>query len=370
MKFTVSKEKFFHVLQKVSNVTPIRSTLPILSCILFTVKDNILKMRSTDLEITMTASCQVKMEEEGAIAIPSKIIKEITGELPDTDLYFHIEDEQVIITTGVGGEYKIMGYPAMEFPTEPVVDDSKMVTLQADKFKRIVEKTGFAVSRDEMKVALNGILFQFLNAELRAVSTDGHRLVKYTLKEFQGAGDIKDIIVPPKFLNLCVASMRNVDFVTLRIGANHVMLELEDTTIYSRIIEERFPDYESVIPAENDKKIRVNIDDLMSVVKRVGIFASKNTRQISLSFSQNSALVKAEDIETASTAKESIELEYQGENFVIGYNSDYLREMIRHIDGDRVEIHLKNALMAGLFFPTEQLPDEEILFLLMPIRLI
>ncbi|MCK4813538.1 MAG: DNA polymerase III subunit beta [Candidatus Marinimicrobia bacterium] len=369
MKFTVSKQDFFLVLQKVSNVTPIRSTLPILSSILFTVKDNTLKMRSTDLEITMSASCKVIMEEEGAIAIPSKIIKEITSELPDTQLHFHIEDEQVIITTEEGGEYKIMGHPAMEFPTEPIIDDSKVVTLQAEKFKRIVEKTSFAVSRDEMKVALNGVLFQFFENELRAVSTDGHRLVKYTLKEFQGAEDIKDIIIPPKFLNLSVSSLKNVDFVTLRIGSNHVMLELLDTTIYSRIIEERFPDYESVIPAENNKKIFVKIDPLLSAVKRVGIFASKNTRQISLSFSHNSALIKAEDIETASTAKESISLEYKDEDFTIGYNSDYLRELIRHIDGDTVEINLKNSMMAGLFFPTEQLPDEEILFLLMPIRL-
>ena len=369
MKFTVSKENFFNVLQKVSNVTPVRSTLPILSCILFTAKDNTLKMRSTDLEITMAASCDIQIEEEGAIAIPSKIIKEITGELPNTLLNFHVEDEQVIITTESGGEYKIMGHPAMEFPTEPIVDDSKIITLQAEKFKRVVEKTGFAVSRDEMKVALNGVLFQFGENELKAVSTDGHRLVKYTLKEFQGAEDIKDIIVPPKFLNLCVSSIKDVEFVTLRIGHNHVMLELLNTTIYSRIIEERFPDYESVIPAENDKKILVDIDQLLSVVKRVGIFASKNTRQISLGFSHNKALIKAEDIETASTAKEELSLEYKGEDFVIGYNSDYLREMIRHIDGDKVDIHLKNALMAGLFFPVEQQADEEILFLLMPIRL-
>lgn len=369
MKFTVSKENFFHVLQKVSSVTPVRSTLPILSCILFTVKDDELKMRSTDLEITMSASCEVKMEQEGAVAIPSRMIKEITSELPNTDLHFHIDDEQVIITTTLGGEYKIMGYPAMEFPTEPIVDDSKIITLQAEKFKRIVDKTGFAVSRDEMKVALNGVLFQFGKSELHAVSTDGHRMVKYTLKEFEGADEIKDIIVAPKFLNLCVASIKDVEFVTLRIGYNHVMLELKDTVIYSRIIEERFPDYESVIPAENDKRVIVDIDELLSVVKRVGIFASKNTRQISFTFSENSALVKAEDIETSSTAKEKLSCQYNGEEFVIGYNSDYLREMIRHIDGDKVDIHLKNSLMAGLFFPTEQLPDEDILFLLMPIRL-
>ncbi len=369
MKFTVSKQDFFQVLQKVSNVTPVRSTLPILGCILFTVRDNTLKMRSTDLEITMAASCGIKMEEEGAVAVPSRIIKEITGELPDTDLHFQVENEQIVITTGEGGEYKIMGHPAMEFPTEPVIDDSKTVTLQAEKFKRIVEKTGFSVSRDEMKVALNGVLFQFYEKEMRSVSTDGHRLVKYTLKEFEGADDIKDIIIPPKFLNLCVNSIKNIDYVTLRIGSNHVMLELEDTTVYSRIIEERFPDYESVIPAENDKRIFVDIDELLAVVKRVGIFASKNTRQISLTFLNNKAIVKAEDIETSSRAKEEIALKYEGEEFTIGYNSDYLREMIRHIDGDTVEINLKNALMAGLFFPTEQKADEEILFLLMPIRL-
>lgn len=370
MKFSVRKKDFFQVLQKVSNVTPIRSTLPILSCILLTAKNDALNMRSTDLEITMSANCDVDIVEEGSIALPSRMLKDITSELPNTILHFEIDGEGVLITTDEGGEYRITGFPASEFPSEPIIDDSKSVSMEAAKFARLVEKTGFAVSRDEMKVALTGVLFQFSENALCAVATDGHRMVRYTLKEFKGSSEINDIIVHPKFLNLSVSNIKDIDFVTLRIGRNHVMLELKDTTIYSRIIEERFPDYESVIPASNDKEIVIDIDLLLSAVKRVGLFASRNTRQIGLHFKENSALMTAEDMETSSKAREIIDVEYSGEEFSIGYNSDYLREVIRHIDGDKVRMKLKDPLSAGLFFPTEQLDEEDILFLLMPIRLL
>jgi len=327
-------------------------------------------MRSTDLEITMSADCPVDVIEEGSIALPSRMLKDITGELPDTLLHFEIQEEKVELTTEEGGKYSIMGFPANEFPSEPIVDDSKSVSLEADKFARLVEKTGFAVSRDEMKAALTGVLFQISDTRLRAVSTDGHRLARFTLKEFKGSNDIADIIVHPKFLNLCVSNLKDIDFVTLRIGRNHVMLELKNTTIYSRIIEERFPDYESVIPANNDKKILVDIDVLLSAVKRVGLFSSKNTRQIGFKFSGNKALLTAEDMETSSRARETIPVEYSGEEFDIGFNSDYLREVIRHIDGDKAKLEFRDPLSAGLFFPDMQKDEEDILFLLMPIRLI
>lgn len=369
MNFKVSKKEFYSILAKISKVTPTRSTLPILSCILFTVENKTLHLRSTDLEITMSANCSATVEEEGSIAIPSKIILNITSELPDSELNFDISEERVVITTQEGGEYKIMGKPASDFPNIPIINQSKVFSLSSDKFHRIIEKTTFASSHDEdMHAALNGVLFQFNDNELVAVSTDGHQLSKFVLKEYNSSEDIRNIVVPIKFLNLCITSIKKLDNVKLRIGKNHIMMEGDKSTIYSRLLEHKFPDYESVIPTSNEKKIIVDIDKLIQSTKRIGIFANESTRLIVFSFSENNMNISAEDTSIASFASEDIEIEYSGDEFKIAYNNDKLREILRHVDGDKLKIFLNTPLSAGLFFPFEQQDKEDSLFLLMPLR--
>jgi len=369
MNFKVSKKEFYSILSKISKVTPTRSTLPILNCILFTVENNTLHLRSTDLEITMSANCSATVEEEGSIAIPSKIILNITSELPDTDLNFTVADMQVVITTPEGGEYNMMGKPASEFPNIPIINQSKVFLLSPDKFLRIVDKTTFASSHDEdMHAALSGVLFQFNDNELVAASTDGHQLSKFVLKEYDGSEDIRDIVIPIKFLNLCTSSVKNLDDVKLRIGKNHIMMEGDKSTIYSRLLEHKFPDYESVIPTSNEKKIVVDIDTLIQSTKRIGIFANESSRLVVFSLTENNMKISAEDTSIASSASEDVEIEYSGDDFKIAYNNDKLREILRHIDGDKIKIYLNTPLSAGLFFPFEQKENEDSLFLLMPLR--
>ncbi|MEA3499591.1 MAG: DNA polymerase III subunit beta [Candidatus Marinimicrobia bacterium] len=369
MNFKVSKKEFYSILSKISKVTPTRSTLPILSCILFTAEKDTLHLRSTDLEITMSANCSATVEEEGSIAIPSKIILNITSELPDTDLNFEISEEHIILTTPKGGEYKIMGKPASEFPSIPIINQSKVFSLPSDKFHRIIEKTTFASSHDEdMHAALNGVLFQFNDNKLVAVSTDGHQLSKFVLKEYDSSEDIRDIVVPIKFLNLCAISIKNLEKVKIRIGKNHIMMEGDKSIIYSRLLEHKFPDYESVIPTSNEKKIVIDIDKLIQSTKRIGIFANESSRLIVFSFSENNMNISAEDTSMASSASEDIDVEYTGDDFKIAYNNDKLREILRHIDGDKLKIYLNTPLSAGLFFPFEQKEGEDSLFLLMPLR--
>ena len=369
MNFTISKKEFYSVLSKISKVTPTRSTLPILSCILFTAENDTLHLRSTDLEITMSATCKATVEEEGSIAIPSKIILNITAELPDTDLYFAISEETVIMTTAEGGEYRIMGKPASDFPSIPIINQSKAFSLPTDKLSRIVEKTTFASSHDDdMHAALSGVLFQFKEKELVTASTDGHQLSRFILKEYECSSDIRDVVIPVKFLILCLTSIKNIDNVKLRIGKNHIMMEGDKTIIYSRLLEHKFPDYESVIPTNNERKIIIDVDKLIQSTKRIGIFANESSRLVVLSFSPNKLKISAEDTTISSSANEEIDIEYSGDDFKIAYNNEKLREILRHIDGDKLKIYLNTPLSAGLFFPLEQKDNEDTLFLLMPLR--
>lgn len=369
MKFTVSKNDLYQSLQKVSRVSPVRSTLPILSCILVTAEKDELSFRATDLEITMETFCKGAIEEEGSIAIPGRMILDITSELPETELSFTVENESIEIKTPQGGEYRISGRLSAEFPGTPMIDDSTTILFSPEKLQRLVEKTIFSVSHDEMKAALNGVLFQFSENTLRGVATDGHKLVQITCEEFETNKLERDVIIPVKFLNVSVSNLKGSEEIRFKVGKNHVMLETEESVIYTRIIEERFPDYESVIPVKNPNKVIVDIDDFLSAIKRIGIFANKNTHQIALSFSNNHLVISTEDPETASTAKEEMDLSYEGEPLTIGYNAEYLKEAVRHIDGEKAHIFLNTPLSAGLFYPEEQQEKEHLLILLMPIRL-
>ncbi|MDK2975784.1 MAG: polymerase subunit beta [Candidatus Marinimicrobia bacterium] len=369
MNFTVSKNDLYQSLQKVSKVTPVRSTLPILSCILVTAEDGELRFRSTDLEITMETFCKADVEERGSIAIPGRMILDITSELPETELTFSVKNESIEIKTPQGGEYRITGRSSAEFTGVPLIDDSTTILFSTEKLQRMIEKTIFSVSHDEMKASLNGVLFQFRKNFLRGVATDGHKLVQLTYENFVNNTLERDVIIPVKFLNVCLANIKNIDEVRFKVGKNHVMLETEESVVYTRIIEERFPDYESVIPVKNPNKVLVDIDTFLSAIKRIAIFSNKNTHQIALTFNENKVVISTEDVETASTAKEELTLSYEGEPLTIGYNAEYLKEVIRHIDGERAKIFLNTPLSAGLFYPEEQLENENLLILLMPIRL-
>jgi DNA polymerase-3 subunit beta len=369
MKFTVSKNDLYQSLQKVSRVAPVRSTLPILSCILLTAEKDELRLRSTDLEITMETFCKADVAEEGSIAIPGRMILDITSELPDTELSFTVQEENIEIKTPQGGEYHISGRPSAEFPGIPMIDDSTTILISPDKLQRIVDKTIFSVSHDEMKAALNGVLFQFKENLFKAVATDGHKLVQLTYDDFETNGLERDVIIPVKFLNVSVSNLKGASDIRFKIGKNHVMIETEESVIYTRIIEERFPDYETVIPVKNPNKVTADIDLFLSAIKRIGIFSNKNTHQIALSFNNNKVVISTEDVETASTAREEMALQYEGEPLTIGYNSEYLKEVVRHVDGEKVCIFLNTPLSAGLLYPEKQEEHENLLILLMPIRL-
>ncbi len=370
MKLSTSKTEFQTALQKLSRATPTRSTLPILSCVLFQVNEGNTILRATDLEITIVVTLATSIEDPGSAAIPLQTLLDITNELPeDARLTISVDDKYRVELKTEAGTYDIMGKPPEEFPAMPEVDNRKSVGVSTEALRSIIQTTSFAVSRDELKPALTGVLFRFGKDELTAVATDGHRLVRYIRSDYQSQEFTGDVIVPKKFLSLIATALSGEDSTQMWLGDNHLTATIGSDTYFTRIIDERFPDYESVIPKDNDKELKVDRFALLSAVKRVSIFSNKSTHQIALDLKEARSRITTEDPEKSSKAQEQVVCEYHGDDLLIGYNASYLKDILTHIDAESIVVKLKTPISAALFYPESQEENIDLTMLLMPIRL-
>jgi len=367
MKFSTSKNELQEALQKLSKATPLRSTLPVLSCVLINATNEKTTLITTDLELTIKIKLSVSIETEGSAAVPLKQLYDITNEFPDgTRITISKDNKNKIEINTLSGSYDLMGKQKEEFPATPKPDDTKKIKILGKKLKDLINATLFAVSKDDLKPSLTGVLFRFNSNGLTVVSTDGHKLVKivednYKIDTFSG-----DIVVPRKFLSYLSSHLKEEEIV-LSVGETHLTATINQDTIVSRTISEVFPDYESVIPTDNNNELLVDKKTLLGAIKRVSIFSNKSTHQIAFSISKEQMFITTEDPESSSKAKEEIIATYKGENLTIGYNGEYLKEVINHTSGDEVTIKLNTPISATLFIGNNT--DENKIMLLMPVRI-
>ena len=369
MNFTTSKREFFEALQKVIGVVPQKTTISILTCVLMDLDGDTLNMTGTDLEISITTSLQVSGHENGSAAIPAKILLEIVRELPDVPLHIQDDSSNKIIIKTEKGEYKIATQPKEDFPKIAVEEGEFSFIMDAGLLSRMVEKTIFAVSIDELRPALTGINIELYPNEIRLVATDGHRLAKVSKVNFPVKKDIqKNLIVPTKTMTLLMKNPQSSG-VKIQIGEDHVVFYLENSVVYSKLINGAFPNYDRVLPKDNDKELRVNRDLLIAALRRVSIFSSSLTHQVRLILSSHEMTIRSEDIEFGAEAKEVIPSQFSDEWLQIGYNSNYLMDVLRHVDTEEVVFELKDGNNSAIITPAVTEERESVLYLLMPIRI-
>jgi len=368
MNFKLSKKELLNSLQKINRVIPTRSTLPILSCVLFEIKKNTLFLRATDLEQTILIKIDITSSSEGKLAIPVKTLLEITQEIPDENLSISINPENKVEIKTDFGNYSIMGKTANEFPEMPSVENPVIIKMGKKELNEIIQDTLYATSRDEMKISLQGVCINVDGKQITAVATDGFRLVKRISKTKEENTYKGQVIIPTKFLTVLQSHLGDNNL-KLILCSNHIQIDNGNTTLVSRIIREKYPDYESIIPSDNDKIAVINKNDLLSAVKRVSIFSNRTTRQIALTFENNKAIITTEDPENITSGHEEIICEYKEESITIGFNANYLKEMLNHQSTEEVFIKLKSSLGAGMILPKDDKSEKEILSLLMPIRI-
>ena len=369
MKISINKNELQFSIQKLSKAIPNRSTLPILSCVLLQTNNNEIILRSTDLEITIIISIPASVERKGSSAVPIHTLINITNELPDGRITIEIDDQHKIRLTTELGTYNLMGKPAEEFPAIPEIDEKTPLPIKSDLLNEIIKSTSFVISHDDLKPALTGLYLKLEKNRLTTVGTDGHRLVRYIVNDYETDGFTGEVIIPKKFLNLLGSLLVDDDKTQLWISANHATATSDGVKVLTRIIDERYPDYESVIPKENKKKLVVNKERFLGAVKRTSIFSNKMTHQISITLDKDMVLIKTEDPETASRGQEEMKGEFSGEPLTIGYNANYLKDILSHVESENLVIKMDTPISATLFEGESEDKNRDITMLLMPIRL-
>jgi len=368
MKFSVRSADLQKALSKTVSVVPTRSTLPILENLLFDVHSNTLKITATDLEIYISVSLEVQGSQNGTIAIPAKRIFDTVRALPDTIVSFTIDTETNKIKMKTeNGEYTLTGESSEEYPATPEFKGETEVPIDASILQKHIATTLFAVSADELRPAMMGVLFQFSKSGISTIATDGHRLVKFINKNI-GSKTNKDIIIPAKALSL-IDKVATGSEAKVSISATHVMFKFNDTSLISRLIEEKYPNYESVIPLDNEKKLVVNKHEMLQSVRRVSLYSSSTTHQIRFSIGKDELKITAEDQDYGSEAREKVSCDYDSDNLEIGFNSGYVVDVLSHLGADEVEFKLSSPNRAAVVSPVAQESGEDILMLVMPVRL-
>lgn len=367
MKFNVSSSELVKALSAVSGAVPNKATLPILETILFETEDGRLKLTATDLEISIIEYMDADIEDGGSVAIPARRLVETLRQLPDIPVAFEVDDNFNIKFRTDKGTYKLVGDDPDEFPEVPNLDEGHTLNTTKDIILKAIEKTLFAVSGDDLRPAMMGVYFEMGPEESKFVATDGHRLVKYIKTDLTSDEELS-FIVPEKALSL-VQKALHAEECDMQVTDDHVQFKSGNTIVITRLINEQYPNYESVIPHENDKVMTISKEQMLSTVKRVAIFSSSTTRQIRLQLNKDKLTIRAEDIDMSSEAKETIACEFAEEEMEIGFNAKYLADVLGNVDGDEVFFEFSTPNRAGIVKPSEEGDEEQMLMLVMPVML-
>jgi DNA polymerase III subunit beta len=347
MKFKTDKNQIFKTLQKVQNAVSSKGTLPILSNILLeTQKDNI-KITATDLDIGISSIMPVKPEMEGAITLPAKKFLDIIKELPDSgDIHVSTKKNNTVSIECGKIFFKIMGLPKDEFPQQPDFKNKDTITILQDTLKNMISMTIFAVSRDETRYVLNGTLLVINGKNIKLVATDGRRLAVVE-KNLQKETIVnKTVIIPTKTIQELHRLLEEGE-VKISFDENQVLFDLGDTVIISRLIEGEFPNYEQVIPKEVKDKIVIDRDALLSAAKRASILTNQDSVAIKLDVSKDKMAI-SKNTPYMGEVREEVDISYKGKEMTVGFNPNYIIEVLRNIDTKDVGLELADSDKPGV----------------------
>lgn len=370
MRFIVSTSTLLKQLQAVSGALSSSTVLPILENFLFQIKDGNLTISATDLQTSMTTFLPVETNENGRIAIPSRILLDTLKSLPEQPVTFSVDDKTFAVEIKAGdGSYKLSGENGEDFPKIPVVENASSVSLPASVLAEAINKTIFAVSNDELRPAMTGVYCQLSPQHFTFVATDAHKLVRYRRKDAKSE-TATSFIMPKKALTLLKSSLPSEDVnVSVEYNSTSAFFKFGNISLVCRLIDERYPDYDAVIPLNNPNKLTIERLAFLGSLSRVAIYANKTTHQVRLKISGNELNISSEDIDFSNEAHEKLNCQYEGDEMEIGFNAKFLIEMLRNLNCEEVSLEMSTPNRAGLLLPQGGDENEDVLMLVMPVML-
>lgn len=369
MRLTISREKLQEGLNAVAASIPGKTTLPVLANILVETTERGIKLSGTDLDIAVSTEVAADIETSGAVTIPAKKLSEIARELPPAPVRIAAVGEQRITLECGRARFKLLGLPRDEFPTFPAVKFDESWRIRSGDLQKLISHTAFAVSTEESRPILNGVLWELRPGRMSMVATNGHRLAKMDVPVTSDSAPSNDLIVPPKALEQVRRLFPAEEELEIGRGENHIGFRSPFTAVYTRLIEGPYPNYEQVIPKDNDRVAIVDKVAFVSALKRMSVVASDQTHRIRLSF--NSGLLKF-SVQTPDLgeAQDELPIRFSGDQLDIGFNASYLLEILRYIPTDDVRITLKAPERAATLEPEGWTDAATYLCLVMPLRLV
>jgi DNA polymerase-3 subunit beta len=347
MKIEVAKDILLNGIQKVQNVISTRATLPILSNMLIEAQQGKLKLTATDLDIGISCAVPVDVQEPGMITIPAKRFGDIIKELPDDSVSINTKKNNLIIIETRSCQFKIMGLPYEDFPKLPEFKEGGVIKLEQSTLKEMLTLTSFAVSLDETRYILNGILFKINQNSLTFVATDGKRLAVIERKLKQNTEKDLQIIVPLKTIQELNRNLQEEGELSMLLGNNQVLFDLGSAVIISRLIEGEFPDYRQVVPPESENKINVGREQFLLAIRRAALLSTPDYQAVKLEVFKNK-LVVSKSTPDIGESREEVTIEYQGKEIAVGFNPNYLIDVLKNLKEEKVKFELTDTEKPGV----------------------
>lgn len=372
MKFTLSSTALSSKLSALSRVINSKNTLQILNCFLFQIKGNLLTITASDSENMMKTTIDLnECDCDGQFCVDSHIILDAVKELSEQPLKFEIDLESLNVSVIYqNGHFNFVGQNAEEYPeAQKVESNATVITIDAGKLSDNINRSLFATANDDLRPVMNGIFFDLTPEYLAIVATDGHKLVRN--KNYSIKNEVpSSFILPKKPATLLKNSLtKDGGDVNIKFDDRNAEIIFEEATISCRLIEGRYPNYNSVIPQDNPNQMSIDKGALFSALKRVLVSASQSSSLVRFHIEQGSLTLKAEDSDYSRSGEENITCDFNGKTMDIGFKGTSMLEILSNLDSQEVNIQLADPSRPGVLIPSEQPENEEILMLIMPMLL-
>ncbi len=366
MKISISRDAILNPLQMVNSVIERRQTLPILSNVLISVKDNTLSLTGTDLEVEIINKCNIENNEEGDTTLPARKLLDICKALPEnSNIEIQIDQERAILKSG-RSRFTLSTLAASEFPSIDALISPFEFNISQKIFKKLIDQTQFCMAQQDVRYYLNGLMFELSENQLIAVATDGHRLAFCQAEVSLNPGETRQVIIPRKAVNEISRLLEDSDEeIKISLSENHIRIDFTDVIFTSKLIDGKFPDYQQVIPQKCDNEIKSARDNLYQAFHRTSVLSNEKYRGMRLELSENQLKATVHNPEQ-DEAEEVIEVSYSGDEFEIGFNVAYLLDALSTIKSDEVVMQLTDSNHSCLLFGTDDVDSK---YVVMPMRL-
>ncbi|CAN5536176.1 DNA polymerase III subunit beta [soil metagenome] len=362
MKFAVTKEALLDGLQRIQNVVSTRSTLPVLTNALLETTETGLRLSTTDLEVAIRCEIPAQIEKAGATTLPARRLSAIVRELPSSEITIESDAKNISSIKCGASFFKIYGLAKDEFPAFPSFKDAKTYSIKQSELKDGLRKTSYAISVDETRYVLNGILFSLKENKLTLVATDGRRLALFDSDlEFPKSHE-RDFIVPTKAVTELQRLLTDDGEVLISVAENLASFELNGSQLVSKLVEGNYPNYRQVIPGEAKERITLEREAFLNSVRRVSLLSSDKTSSVRLNFTKNNLDITANTPEVGE-ARESLAVVYRGRDISIAFNPDFVLDPLRNLSNDEVHIELIDEMSPGVIKI-----NTPFLYVIMPMR--